>query len=222
MGQFWAGWYRSSSGSRLSVCSHDNVRGSTLVPLLLAHSCQHRHSHGLSCCPWAQAVLPHRGAGCQRAVLDHGGRGTRGLWGVFHALFCSYKERRRQKYRLTPKHTKHLFFFNEVYTSLTEKLEISLLFSSCSTVSQFIVNNYEWLHLSRQSFSVRWSLDSPCGPAATASNEPPHSVKEILHSERITKLRLSYHRYAVNPKEKSLYNWTREMFQTSFFFPNLS
>lgn len=86
-------WHRSSSGSRLRLCSHDNVRGSTLSPLLLAHSCQHRHSHGLSCCPWAQAVLPCRGAGRQRAVLDHWGRRTCRLWGVFHALFCSYTEK---------------------------------------------------------------------------------------------------------------------------------
>lgn len=40
-----------------------------------------------------------------------------------------------------------------------------------------------WVHLGRQSSSVGWSLDSPCGPAATASNEPPHSATEILHSE---------------------------------------
>lgn len=82
-------WHCSSSGSRLGLCSHDNVRVSTLSPLLLTHSCQNRHSHGFSCCPWAQAVMPRRGAGCQRAVLNHWGRGTCLLWSIFPVLFCS-------------------------------------------------------------------------------------------------------------------------------------
>lgn len=38
-------------------------------------------------------------------------------------------------------------------------------------------------YLSRQSSSVGWSLDSPCGPAAAASDEPPRSSTKLLHSE---------------------------------------
>lgn len=40
----------------------------------------------------------------------------------------------------------------------------------------FVVDFYEGIYLSRQSSSVGWSLDSPCGPAAAASDEPPHSL----------------------------------------------
>lgn len=47
----------------------------------------------------------------------------------------------------------------------------------------FTVVTLKKSHLDRRSSSVGWSLDSPCVPAATASNEPPHSATEILHSE---------------------------------------
>lgn len=93
--RLWPVWQCSSSGSRLRLCSHNYMRGSALDPLLLTHSCQNRHRHGFSCCPWAQAVLPCRGAGCQRTVLNHGGRGTSRLWSIFYAIFCSCNDRKR-------------------------------------------------------------------------------------------------------------------------------
>lgn len=191
MRQFWAGRQCSSSGGGLGLCSHDNVRCSALTPLLLTHPCQ--HSHGLSCRSWAQAVLPRRGAGGQRAVLDDRSRRTSRLWRIFHVPFCSYREKGRTQ---AVNYTAH-------------KLQAPLLVSSLSTVAMS--------HLDRQSSSVGWSLDSPCGPTAAASNEPPHSATEILHSGGPENTFMSdLQRYRAS-NTRAIINLNQEVGRNSFF-----
>lgn len=191
MRQFWAGRHRSSSGGGLGLCSHDNVRCSALSPLLLAHPCQ--HCHGLSCRSWAQAVLPRRGAGGQRAVLDDRSRRTSGLWRVFPVPFCSYREKGR----------------TQTVTNTQHKLQTSLLVSSRTVAMS---------HLDRQSSSVGWSLDSPCGPTTAASNEPPRSATEILHSVGPENTFMSNLQRYRTTNTRATINLNQEVSRNSFFW----